>query len=180
MLTPIIMIPITSSEPRDVVSIHAPARGRPMRKVQKQYEFRVSIHSPARGRHLYIRTHFASSSFNPRPCAGDTVKVNGISMSIVSIHALRGRRGLPWAWSCLWCFNPRPCARATMTVRDDTGDEGFQSTPCAGDNCNRDYQYTATFNPRPARATLRMEDGRGDIFQSTPLRGRLICCRITL
>ena len=74
----------------------------------------VSIHAPARGATIRRRDHGRQHGFNPRPCTrGDEATRLQGQQTQVSIHApARGATGAAWASKRSRAgFNPRPCTR---------------------------------------------------------------------
>jgi len=143
------------------VSIHAPARGRRLLSIRRQFPLRVSIHAPARGRRTTAARHQAGTGFNPRPRAGATARKRCVQVRAgVSIHApARGRRlafGGPDRAEIVSIHAPARGRHPTPKIA--LGMSAFQSTPPRGGDNRRGYLVGKLwrFNPRPrAGATFQ-------------------------
>ena len=77
----------------------------------------ISIHAPSRGRHQDGPGGGPGGDFNPRPLAGATPSApEGAPIKSISIHApSRGRPNLALTGRTTSDFNPRPLAGATIS-----------------------------------------------------------------
>ncbi len=182
----------------EIISIHAPLRGRRMASFCRRSHASISIHAPLRGRRMWPPSPRRPKNFNPRPLAGATHSPAGSSLFSsfqstppcggdaaalhllaglfgISIHApLRGRPAGCRRPSHWLDFNPRPLAGATCRSprRLRCSICNFNPRPLAGAT---PFKWgwgfrPQDFNPRPlAGATADCpEIYRGNRFQSTP------------
>ena len=97
------------------VSIHAPARGRPIFPVVPMTRIPFQSTPPRGGDHCPVPHQEQHHGFNPRPREGATGQRRAMMGQFeVSIHApARGRRFPPRLRRTHTCFNPRPREGAT-------------------------------------------------------------------
>ena len=119
---------------RDIVSIHAPARGATGKHYVDETNIDVSIHAPARGATEGRRRHFPGQA--------------------VSIHAPARGATLILIWLQLlpMRFNPRPRAGGDPPSSNDLSKcLRFNPRPRAGGDptCNPVSRLVCCFNPRP-------------------------------
>jgi len=109
-----------NGNPLYLVSIHAPARGRPRRAPFHRHRLAVSIHAPARGRLSSPIFLFILYRFQSTPPRGGDHFVNGrLHLREVSIHApARGRPRRKAGPPQVKSFNPRPRAGATHNITE--------------------------------------------------------------
>ncbi len=186
---------------QQLISIHAPLRGRLVVLLQDGLLFPISIHAPLRERREHPLHFFYKGKFQSTPPCGGDFGFHGSPSHELTFQSTPPCGGDPEPIinaDQLKNFNPRPLAGATG--RDGTQLDGarisihaplrgrprkpwltllhhqFQSTPpCGGDAAGSSRRDTTTnFNPRPlAGATLRraLIYPRSDDFNPRPLAG---------
>ena len=119
------------------ISIHAPLRGRQDLPDPGLSDFFISIHAPLRGRPYSRAHHQLRPDFNPRPLAGATsCRASLIVFMMISIHApLRGRRSNIHRRLLVFPISIHAPLRGRPKINKyKTMDKIFQSTPpCGGD-----------------------------------------------
>ena len=135
----------------------------------------ISIHAPMRGRRTAPRKRRDESYFNPRPHAGATIQIPGVSrqqlfqstppcggdvingaqngqITHFNPRPHAGATFPSWAArSLISDFNPRPHAGATRSLSNNVQIFQFQSTPPCGGDCAKSFRAPdpRNFNPRP-------------------------------
>ena len=162
------------------ISIHAPLRGRLSSYGDIIPVSNISIHAPLRGRLPIPNWESATPYFNPRPLAGATNVVRGMTENaLISIHApLRGRQNDLGFLAFLQKFQSTPpCGGDFLLRRIAACNTLFQSTPpCGGDDPRGTSLWVRwDFNPRPLAGATSVVSGLFfcvSISIHAPLRGR--------
>ena len=138
----------------NLISIHAPSRGRLFSCFWPVFRLSISIHAPSRGRLYGVKIgQYASQISIHAPSRGRLSSVHAI-LSLIIFQSTPPHGGDWRSWTpghFMRHFNPRPLTGATKTGRPMAVIDQFQSTPPHGGDDTAPFWPVAVayFNPRP-------------------------------